>query len=198
VLPDAISSSIAGVTRPTTWASDRPRSAGTHHLALAHRDAADHLRQEFAEPDTHQKLFQFAEPAGRAHALRKRSKLPDRLHIGRKPRQPVRGALLAVEQVARDAPVLAHPLSHRARRIREQRFDGGGRVARVPDQVRSGFGRRGECHGQPSVGRNTPVLALQHSLCASHKRRALSEAVPLCTPCRNVKAKKGRAGPFNR
>ena len=111
-----------------------------HHLALAHRNAAGHLRQEFAEPDAHEQLFQLAEAAGLAHALRVGGKLADRLDIGRKPRQPVRGALLAVEQIAGNAAVLAHPLADRPGRIREQRFDGGDRVARVRDQVGSGFG----------------------------------------------------------
>ena len=45
----------------------------------------------------------------RAHALRIGGKLADRLHIGGEPGEPVRGALLAVEQLGRDAAVLASP-----------------------------------------------------------------------------------------
>ena len=72
--------------------------ARAHHLALAHRDAAEHLREVFAEADPDDQLFKLAEPPGLAHPLRIGGELAQRLGIGRKPRQPVRGALLLVDQ----------------------------------------------------------------------------------------------------
>ena len=75
--------------------------ARAHHLALAHRDAAEHLREEFAKADPDEELFQLAEAPGFAHPLRIGGELAQRLGIGRKPRQPVRGALLACRPVWR-------------------------------------------------------------------------------------------------
>ena len=69
-----------------------------HDLALAHRNAAEDLREVFAEPDADQQFLDLAEPAGRLHALGIGGELAHRLDIGREPRQPVGGALLAVEQ----------------------------------------------------------------------------------------------------
>ena len=148
VLPVAISSSTAGVTRVADLIEREPEIARPHHLALAHRNAAEHLGEVFAEPDAHQQVFQLAEAAGRAHALRVGAELAHRLHIGRKPRKPVRGALLAVEQLARDAPVLGDARSDRAGGVGKQRLDGGGRLAGACGQIGASVGTgRGEHWG---------------------------------------------------
>ena len=76
-----------------------PEIGGAHELALAHQDAARHLRQKLAGADAHQQLLDLAEPALLAHPLRIGRELADRLHIGREPGEAVGGALLALDRV---------------------------------------------------------------------------------------------------
>ena len=99
VLPVAMSSSTAPAKRAATALGVKPEIGGPHDLALAHQDAAGHLGQEFAGADADQQLFDLAEPALLAHALRVGRELADRLDIGREPGEPVGGALLALERV---------------------------------------------------------------------------------------------------
>ena len=67
------------------------------------------------------------------HALRIGGKLAHRFDIGGEPGEPVRGALLAVEQ-ARDRPALQHhALAHFGRGVRQQRLDRAGRGAGQAD-----------------------------------------------------------------
>ena len=51
---------------------------GADELALAHQDAARHLRQELAGADAHQQLLDLAQPALLAHPLRIGGKLANR------------------------------------------------------------------------------------------------------------------------
>ena len=60
--------STAGVTRAATAAALKPEIGQPHDLALAHGDAAEHLRQIFAGADAHQKFLDLAEIAGRRSA----------------------------------------------------------------------------------------------------------------------------------
>ena len=60
-----------------------------------------------------------------AHALGIGGKLPHRLDIGRKPGQPMCGALLAVEQPRAGWPSSDHPLAHLRRGVGQQRLDRG-------------------------------------------------------------------------
>ena len=61
-----------------------------HDLALAHRDAAEHLRQIFAGADAHQKLFGLAEGARRHQAARHKRQAAGSLRHRSRARQ-VRG-----------------------------------------------------------------------------------------------------------
>ena len=92
-----------------------------HDLALADRDAAQDLREIFAEPDADEQFLDLGKPPAAMHALGIGGELPHRLDIGRKPGEPVGGALLAVEQ-ARDRPPLQHhALAHLGGGVGQQR-----------------------------------------------------------------------------
>ena len=124
----------------------KPEVGEPHDLALAHRNAADDLRQIFAGADADQKLLDFAEIPDRRKPLRVGRELPQRLDIGREPGKPVGGALLAIER-ARDRPALAHhPLGDRPACVGEQGIDGVDRLVQRPDQFvvggRGGCGKR--------------------------------------------------------
>ena len=54
----------AGAARSTTARRCKPEVGRAHDLALAHRNAAQHLRQIFAEPDSDQQLLDLAKRAG--------------------------------------------------------------------------------------------------------------------------------------
>ena len=109
--------------------------ARAHHLALAHRNAAEHLREVFAKSDPDEELFQLAEAPGFAHPLRIGGELAQRLGIGRKPRQPVRGALLAVDQFGGDAAVSGDARPDGPRRIGKQRVHCADRRTGILDQA---------------------------------------------------------------
>ena len=103
VLPDAISISTSGRDAGGDRRGGEAEIGGPHDLALADRDAAENLRQIFAEPDADQQLFDLGEPPARLHARGIGGELPHRLDVGREPGEPVGGALLAVEQASDDA-----------------------------------------------------------------------------------------------
>ena len=85
--------------RAATCAGGQAQIARPHHLALAHRNAADDLGEVFAERDAHEMFLDFAERAVGDHALGVGGELAHRLDIGCEPGQPVGGALLAIEQL---------------------------------------------------------------------------------------------------
>ena len=116
-------------------------------LALAHRNAADDLRQIFAGADPHQEILDLAETAGRAKPLRVGRKLADRLDIGGEPGKPVGGALLLVEQSRVGAAVPHHLFGDGPLRVAKQRLGGVGRLRKRRDQlVFGGLGRCGKRH----------------------------------------------------
>ncbi len=120
-----------------------------HDLALAHRNAAEHLRHKLAGADPNQKLLGFAESAGGLHPPGIGRELPDRFGISRKPGKAVRRALLAVEQTRRDAAVGRHARSHGAARIGEQRLgDSNGFVQNGIQVMAGGLRRYGKRHGR--------------------------------------------------
>src|SRR5215469_11631964 len=92
-----------------------------HDLALAHGNAAEHLRQIFAGANSHQQFLDFAEYAAVGKPLRVLGELANGLDIGRKPGEPVGRALLAVESARHQAAVDCHALAYRAAGITEQR-----------------------------------------------------------------------------
>ncbi len=69
----------------------------TDDFALAHRNAAEYLREVFAEANADQEVFGFAELANPAHALGVCGKLTDGFDIGCEPSEPVGCPLLAIE-----------------------------------------------------------------------------------------------------
>ena len=123
-----------------------PEIGWTHDLALAHGNAAEHLRQIFAGADAHQEVFDLAEIVGLHEPLRICRKLSDRLHIGREPGKPVRGALFAVERARDRAAVDRHPLGDGAAGVREQRLGGRNPLAQRRNQFEArwhgGCGKR--------------------------------------------------------
>ena len=109
--------STAGVHRAPPPPPAEPEIGEPHDLALAHRNAAEDLRQIFAGADAHQKLFDLAETA-RSPSCRSRigGELAQRLDIGREPGEAVRGALLAVERARQPRGRPASTRSATARR----------------------------------------------------------------------------------
>ena len=65
---------------------------------MAHRNAAEHLREIFAGADPQQQLLDLAETAGVGEALRVQAELANGFDIGREPSEAMGGALFAVEQ----------------------------------------------------------------------------------------------------
>ena len=124
MLPVAISASTAGVSRAAVAAAVEPEIGRPRDLALAHRDAAEHLRQVFAGTDADQKLFDVAEAARLHHPVGVVGELTDRLDVGCEPGKPVGGALLAVKR-ARIGPAVAHDASgDRQTGVRQQPLRG--------------------------------------------------------------------------
>ena len=78
-----------------------------HGLDLAHGDAACELRQVLAEGRGRDQPLHLAEPPLGLEPLGPAQHLPQRLHIGRHPREPVRGRLRRVEAAGR-----LHRLAH--------------------------------------------------------------------------------------
>ena len=107
-------------------------------LALAHRNAAEHLRQIFAGADAHQKLLDLAEIAVRHHPLGVSGELADRFGVSGEPGETVGGALFAVEHPRHRPALDGDPGRHGAAGIGEQRFDGGDGFAKRRDQVLAG------------------------------------------------------------
>ena len=104
-------------------------------LALAHRDAAEDLRDVLAEADAHRDRLELAEPPLAAQPLRIGGELAHGLDVGGEPREPVRGALLAIEDAARHLAGWRDQLAHRALGIRQQSFQDRGRLAAHFDEV---------------------------------------------------------------
>src|SRR5262249_5508206 len=74
----------------------------TDDFALTHWNAAKHLRQEFADADTDQKILGFGELSRPADTVGISGELPHRFDISGKPREPMGGALLAIKKVPGD------------------------------------------------------------------------------------------------
>ena len=101
---------------------------------MAHGDAAQHLGEIFAKSDLDQKLLCLAERVGIVEPLGIVRKLANRLDVGRKPSQPVGGALLAVEQTLDRVGLDADTFAQARRRVAQ---DGLGRkhgLARQHDE----------------------------------------------------------------
>ncbi len=111
--------SIAGVTRAADRSRGQAEIGQSHDLALAHRNAAEHLGEVFAGANPHQEVFDLAEAAAGRQPQRIGFKLPDRLDIGAEPRQSVSGALFAVEYARYRAAFDRHPVGNGAAGIVE-------------------------------------------------------------------------------
>ena len=118
MLPETISASTSAEIR------------GPHDLALADRDATLDLGEIFAKADADDQLFDLRQQPALLHAPGISGELAHRFDIGRKPGEPVRRALFAVEQTRRLPPLQHHPLAHLGGGIRQQRLDGRGRGTR--------------------------------------------------------------------
>ena len=90
----------------------KPEIGQAHDFALIHRNAAEHLREIFAQTDARQQLLGLAEAALLTHALGVGRHLLDRLDIGRKPREAVGRVLLGFDLGGAEFAVRAHPAAH--------------------------------------------------------------------------------------
>jgi len=130
-----------------------------HDLALAHRNAAEHLRQIFAGANSQQQFLDFAECADLGKPLCVLGELMNGLDIGGKPGEPVGRALLAVESARHQAAVDGHALAHGAAGIAQQRVQRRHRIAKHGDHLTAGrLLGHGTGHGSPvdfAAGCNT-------------------------------------------
>ena len=128
----AISASTSGVMRAATAAADRPRSAGrTISPWLIGMPPWICARYSPRPMRTISSSISVEQPA-LLHALGIGGELPHRFDIGRKPGEPVRGALLAVEQARRRPALQHHPLAHLGGGVGQQRL---GRARRACAKV---------------------------------------------------------------
>ncbi len=121
--------------RVATTAAAKTEIGQPHDLALAHRNAADDLREIFAGADAHQEFLGFAEAAHLRHALRIGGKLAQRLDIGREPGKAMGRPLFAVEDARNRAPLDRHTLADGAAGIGEELLDGRNRVIEGGDDI---------------------------------------------------------------
>ena len=99
-------------------------------FALAHRNAAENLREIFAKADQRQQRLGLAEAAFAAQARGIGGHFADRLDIGGEPGEAMRGALFALDQRGAQPAAFADPRAHAGDGLREQRFDRGEGLAR--------------------------------------------------------------------
>ena len=97
VLPNAIRFSTAGVSRAATAAGET-EIGEAHELALAHRNAAEDLRQIFAGADAHQQFLDLAEPAARRQPIGIGRELADAPRHRSQAKRGRASPLLAVER----------------------------------------------------------------------------------------------------
>ncbi len=76
----------------------KAKRAEAQDFALAHRDAAENLREIFAGADANQQFFDFAEAASLGHAGGIARKLTNRFDISRKPGIAMRCVLFALDR----------------------------------------------------------------------------------------------------
>ena len=93
-------------------------------LALVHRDAAENLREIFAQADPRQQRLDLAEASFGAHPARVGGHFLDRLDIGGEPGEPVRGVLFALDSFRAQTPAVLDPFAQGGRGAGEQRLDG--------------------------------------------------------------------------
>ncbi len=120
------------------------RGRRAHHLALAHRDAAEELLQVLAEPDAHEERLGLAEAPLACEAGRVGAELDDRLGVGREPGEAVGGVLLGLEALRRQAAVGPDEAgAHAPGGIRGERLRGKARLLREGDEIGRGGGGLG-------------------------------------------------------
>ncbi len=120
-------------------------------LALAHRNAALDARQIFAERDREDQLLEVAQPARLLQARGPSLHLAQRLDIGCKPGEPVRGMLVTLEPLGIGRAARCDQGTHAIGRPRQQDLGGiersTGRCQRCLPSGR--FERRG--HGRDPI-----------------------------------------------
>ena len=131
-----------------------------HQLALAHQDAARHLRQEFAGADAHQQLLDLAEAALLAHPLRIGGKLADRLDIGREPGEPVGRSLLAIEEPLDEMVLDHHALAHGRGCLGKQFLRRARCLARQRDQLHASIAALGFAQSRLRAARRRAAAPL--------------------------------------
>jgi hypothetical protein len=125
----------------------KPQIRQPDDLALAHRNAADDLRQIFAGADADQKLLDLAEIVRRRKPSRIGRELPQRFGVGCEPGQTMGGALLAVERTRIGLAIPHDLLGDRPPGVGKQPFDGtGGLLQRLDQLAVGGHGRGGKRH----------------------------------------------------
>ena len=95
-----------------------------HDFALVHRNAAEHLREIFAQPDPRQQLLGLAEAALLAHAPSIGGHFLDRFDIGRKPCEAMGRVLLGLDLRGAELAVVAHPVAHGGQRAIHEALGG--------------------------------------------------------------------------
>src|SRR5262249_25706676 len=126
-LPAAMASATSGGTRAATLAEPRPSSARrTISPWLIGMPPRIWAKNSPTPMRTISASISPSRPASRARRIG--GELAQRLRIGRKPGEAVRGALLAVEHAADGAAVDRDAGAHLEGRVGQQRLGGGGRL----------------------------------------------------------------------
>ncbi len=113
------------------------------HLALAHRNAAEDLREVLARAHAHEQFFEFTEAVRFDHAAGIGGELPDGFDVGREPGVAVRGVLFALQRRRGNLAAFRYLQPYRRGGFREQ---GLGRIAGLQkkgQEVDIGFGGAG-------------------------------------------------------
>ncbi len=150
-----------------------PEIARPHQFALAHRNAAEHLGEIFAEGDADEVLLDLAEQTVGGQPLDIGGKLADRLHVSGKPGEPVRRALLAVEQARHRMALDEHALAHACRGVGQEGVGGRNSLAAELDEVTFGGAGGGDGHRFSCIQK---VTTGRHYVCTAPKESAMKFA----------------------
>ena len=142
--------------------AERPSARQAHDLALAHRDAAEDLVEIFADADARRAAPRSRRSGPRLEqAARIGRELAHRLGIGGEPGEPVRGVLLGLEPLGRNAAVRRRPRPRRPPASPRRRARRRPSRATSASEIRS---RHGSGAARRSCGSSQVAVHVQHKL----------------------------------
>ena len=133
------------------------------HLALIHRNAAEHLRGIFANQELGQQGLNLAKLAFGVQIIRPIGHLAKQFAIGGIPAKPVHGMLFAVQGLAIQLAICGNQRPYRQARLGNKAFRRDSRTAQMRAQIGQDYSGvvsnngRGDVHGQPSKVRTFSI-----------------------------------------